>query len=128
MNKIFSLALLVTFLAAPAFAANYAMPTLDLEKKIAYQQGQFGALYERCGSADEKGVIGGSLAAWRSETFRGYNGSAAEHRALEQSFDEAANAVALDAGSCKEWVKQAAATWRGIVQLSQYGTPVALNR
>lgn len=108
-------------------AVAQASTLLDLEKKIAYQQGQFGALYERCGTPDEKAVIGGSLSTWRTETFQGYNGIAEEHAALEKSFDEASTAVALDANSCQDWIKQAAATWHGIVTLAQQGMPVASN-
>jgi hypothetical protein len=120
------------FLGLIAFASLARAETpaaiYDLEKKISYQQGQFGALYARCGSTDEKVVIGGTLSEWRMETFRGYHGSANEQAGLEKIFDEAANAVALDSSSCRDWVKQASATWRGIAQLSQHGMPLAANQ
>ena len=127
--KIFTTVFLILtiVLARSASATTYIHPTLDLEKKIAYQQGQFGALYAHCGSKDQQAVIGSSLATWRFETFRGYNGTALEKAALEKSFDDAATSVMSDATSCQDWVKAAAATWHGIINLSQYGTPVAAN-
>ncbi len=86
-------AILLMISIAPAYAVGMKTPTLDLEKKIAYQQGQFGALYARCGARDELTVIGGSLAQWKNEVFRGYQGSAEEHAALEREFDDAANGI-----------------------------------
>jgi len=117
----------VSFAAVTAFAATPNLPSFDLEKKIAYQQGQFAALYAHCGSPEERGVIGGSLASWRAETFQGYKGNAEERAGVEQAFDEAARSVAADGTSCKDWIKQAAATWHSIVFLSQRGFPVASN-
>jgi len=115
------------FLTVLSDRALAIAPTIDLEKKIAYQQGQFGALYAHCGTVAERDVIGGTLANWQMETFRGYNGSPTERVAVEQAFDKAAKDVLADSNSCQNWIKQAAATWHSIVYLSQYGTPVAAN-
>lgn len=112
-------------LAVPAQGAVRGLPSFDLEKKIAYQQGQFGALYAHCGAHEEQAVIGGSLASWRVETFQGYAGNAEERAGVERAFDDAASAVIADSTSCQDWVKQAAATWHSIIHLSQYGTAVA---
>ena len=98
-------------------------PTLDLEKKIAYEQGYFGALYAQCGSNHEREVIGGTLANWKNETFRGYNGNQSDRTAVLTAFDAAARDVANNGNSCKNWVRQAAQVWHNIIQLSQYGTP-----
>ncbi len=117
----------VLFLALPAQAANIRKPTLDLEKKIAYQQGQFGALYAHCGNANEKTVIGGSLAVWRDETFRGYNGTTSERESLLKEFDSAAIAVMADSSSCQNWGPQADATWHSVVYLSRYGSPAVIQ-
>lgn len=116
--------LISILLAQQAFAAT---PTLAVEKAIAYQQGQFAALYEQCGSKEEKLVIGGSVATWRAETFAGYQGSAAERQALDHAFNQALAEVQADPQACKSWVKQVAAAWRSIIRLSVYGTPVAFN-
>ncbi len=113
--------------AAPTPAPTIA-PTLELETKISYQQGQFGALYDRCAKADERAVIGGSLAAWRQETFRGYSGAEAERAAVLAAFDQAARDVAADPSACHDWIRQAAATWHSIVYLASYGFPVASSR
>ncbi len=115
-------------MAFPPAALAATAPSLDLEQKIAYQQGQFGALYARCGSHDDKIVIGGTLANWRKETFAQYSGSAQEHASLEKAFDTAASDVAEESDVCRDWQKQASATWHGIVQLSEHGTPVALSK
>lgn len=112
---------------APVHAENGIAPTLGLEQKIAYQQGQFGALYAHCGNVMDRDVIGGTLANWRMETFRGYNGSPVELASVEKAFDAAANDVMSNSSSCQNWIKQAALTWNNIVHLSQYGTPVASN-
>lgn len=117
----FLTALFLSLAIAAGFnVAHAGTPTaiFDVEKKIAYQQGQFGALYAQCGSVNEKAVIGGSLVAWRSETFQGLRASPEEHTKLEQIFDDAAKDVVADPNSCRDWTKQAAATWHGIVQLS----------
>jgi hypothetical protein len=106
-------------------AATPHTPLIELEKKIAYQQGQFGSLYAQCGSPQDKAIIGGSLASWRIETFQGYNGDARERKDIEKSFDEAASMIANDASDCKDWIKRAAVTWHSIVRLSQYGQPTA---
>ncbi len=122
----FFLALALFIIASVAIVkAATNSPTLELEKKIAYQQGQFGALYDHCGGFDDKGIIGGSIGVWRNETFQGYNGTPLEYAAVEKSFDQAVKDVMQDSNSCNGWIKQAAATWSSIVQLSQYGTPVA---
>jgi hypothetical protein len=112
---------------APAYATSSLTPTLQLEEKLAYQKGQFGALYARCGSHDEKVVIGGSLSTWKEETFRGYAGTPAELRKIEAAFDQAATDVNNQQNACEDWVKQAAVTWHGIARLSEYGLPVASN-
>ena len=107
MCKVFAVLLAVTLFALPAHAISIA-PTLDLEKKIAYQQGQFGALYAHCGSHDDQAaVIGGSLTTWRMETFEGYHGTVAERDALQKEFDAAAQAVVADNSSCTNWLQQA---------------------
>ena len=114
--------LLATALIGTAEAGIF--PNLELEKKIAYQQGQFGALYAQCASNDEKAVIGGSLTNWRMETFQGYKGNPQELAAVEQAFDTASKDVVADKGSCQDWIKQAAVTWRSITVLAQNGMPV----
>jgi opacity protein-like surface antigen len=125
MKKALAAALITLSLMGSAHAATVA-PSFDLEKKIAYQQGQFGALYANCGSPqDQAAVIGGSLTTWRDETFEGYHGSAAERAALEKAFNEAAEAVSGDHASCSNWLQQASATWRSIATLSRYGIPTA---
>lgn len=125
MKKFFAAIVLSLILSTQAFAATE--PTFDLEQKIAYQQGQFGALYAHCGSGDNQAIIGGSLASWRKETFMSYNGTSEERANLQKAFDQAAIDVTQDATSCRDWMKQASATWRSIIQLSQYGTPMAAN-
>ncbi len=126
--KIFQTAFFAFIILCPvAVQAASVLPTYELEKKIAYQQGQFGGLYARCGSPEDQEIIGGSLASWRSETFRGYHGSPDERAGLEKVFDDAANTVVADSAGCQDWLKQAAATWHSIVYLSQYGMPVASN-
>lgn len=125
--KLFQSFVLAVLTILTANAAMALSPTLDLEKKIAYQQGQFGALYDHCGTQDDKIVIGGSLAAWREETFRGYLGSAEEMAQLAQAFSQAADEVVKDTASCQDWIAQGAATWQSIVRLSQYGTPFVLS-
>ncbi len=125
-----SSAIVCSFLAVLVFSTAQAAlikPALDLEKKIAYQQGHFGALYARCGTSDEKAVIGGSLVSWRMETFRGYNGSPQERAAVEKAFDEAAGTIMADQSACDGWIKQAAVTWHDIIDLAQYGTTTVAN-
>jgi|GEM_PF-5459775 hypothetical protein len=100
-------------------------PALDLEQKIAYGQGRFAALYAQCGSHDELAFIGGSLANWKTETFRGYKGNAHDLAQVEKAFDAAVEAVSANADSCTDWAKQAEATWSLVAQLAQHGTPVA---
>ncbi len=127
--KIFKTAVCIFVLLLPvaAQAAGSVLPSFDLEQKIAYQQGQFGALYARCGSHADQEIIGGSLTVWRNETFRGYNGTAIERAGLEKTFDQAVHDVSADTAACQDWISQAAATWHGMVQLARYGTPVASN-
>lgn len=116
--------LTVFFWLYPAVAAT---PNLTLETRIAYQQGQFAALYDQCGSVQQKTVIGGSTAQWRTESFEGYMGSAAERQQLELAFATALAEVKADPNACKDWTKQAAAVWRSIARLTMYGTPVAFK-
>lgn len=129
MRSVFCLSFLATMLALVCSAqATNSASSVALEERIAYQQGQFAGLYEKCGSGKDRAVIGGSIAAWRSETFAGYKGTAEERKRLEQAFDAASRDVAADTGACLEWNKQAAATWRSIAQLVRYGEPVVLKR
>lgn len=121
------LALAIVIFSFATAAANGFTPTLQLEEKIAYQKGQFGALYARCGSFEDKRVIGGSLETWKSETFRGYTGTPEELMKIEGAFDRAVTDVKNQPSGCQDWIKQAAATWHGIVRLSEYGLPVASN-
>lgn len=120
MNKIFSV---FFFLLLPV-TAQAALPTLDLEQKIAERQGRFGAYYVRCGTPEEKAVVAGDLNQWREEVLRGYNGTAIEKQAMINSFQSGAQSV-LSQGSCADWVKKAAAEWNDIVQLSRYGRVVS---
>jgi len=126
MRYVWIVAFIWVFLASlPVQAVG---SSLELEEKIAYQQGLFGGLYARCGAPDEQqAVIGGSLATWRTETFRGYQGNSNERMRLGNAFDKAAAGVVGDPSACKDWIKKAAATWRDIVQLVQYGEPVSLK-
>ena len=118
-------AVMLALMAQPALAMT---PNLALETQIAYQQGQFAGLYERCGSEQEKIVIGGSAAQWRNETFAGYHGSAAERQQLDQAYISALSDIKADPTVCREWVKQAAAVWRSIARLTMYGTPVTFKQ
>jgi hypothetical protein len=122
----FTGAVLISLVGSVAYGATPNVPPFDIEKKIAYQQGQFGGLYAQCGSGYDKKVIGGSVNSWRMETFRGYKGSPVERTGMETAFDEAVRAVANDPNSCQDWIQQAGATWRSIVTLSQ-GTPTDLH-
>jgi hypothetical protein len=125
--KFFHLTVFALVLFAAASAQAMA-PSPNLEEKIAYQQGQFGALYARCGSPDEKAVIGGSLANWRMETFRGYQGKPEERAQLEKAFDTAVAMIATTPDVCRDWIMQASVTWHSIAQLAQYGEPVVLKQ
>ena len=118
------LGVMLALAAQPVWAM---VPNLALETQIAYQQGQFAGLYERCGSEQEKIVIGGSAAQWRSETFAGYRGSAMERQQLDQAYTSALSDIKSDPTVCREWMKQAAAVWRSIARLTMYGTPVAFK-
>lgn len=102
-------------------------PSFDLEKNIAYQQGQFGALYAQCGSEKDQAVIGGSISIWRDETFAGYKGTSDEHQGLIKMFDQAVRDVRLDKNACQDWLAQASATWRSIAHLVTYGMPQAAH-
>ncbi|MDD3181804.1 MAG: hypothetical protein PHD48_03240 [Alphaproteobacteria bacterium] len=128
----FALITLLTFIAIPAQAGPSAMdriqPTLDLEKKIAYQQGQFATLSERCGTDVDRKVIHGSVKAWRTETFTNYKGTSAELKQLEDSFDRAQAEVVADPNACVGWDKQVSATVRSIRQLAQYGNAVQVKQ
>jgi hypothetical protein len=116
--------MIIGLLAQPALAAT---PSIALESQIAYQQGQFAGLYERCGSAQEKAVIGGSAAQWRAESLAGYQGSLAEQRMLDQAYTAALGDINNDPHVCRDWTKQAAAIWRSITRLAMYGTPVVFR-
>jgi hypothetical protein len=125
MTQFRLLTLSVVFLAAfVGSAVAGIVPNIELEKKIAYQQGQFGALYAHCASNDERAVIGGSLDTWRIETFQGYKGNTQELATVQAAFDSATRDVTADDHSCQDWIKQAAATWRSIITLSEKGLPV----
>ncbi len=123
MKRLFIISAVVLGFVPLAHAATTQQPTIELEKKIAYQQGQFGALYAHCGNDKEQTVIGGSIAKWKTETFDGYQGNTQERAALEHEFDDAVNAVTADAGSCKDWIIQASATYRSVAMLSHFGLP-----
>ena len=120
------LSALLTISAAQA-AETPVLPTVELEKSIAAEQGRFGALYSQCGSHDEKAFIGGSLSNWRTETFRGYHGKATDLTQIEKAFDTAANSVATTESSCANWSEKAATAWSHVVQLAEQGKIVASN-
>ena len=126
--KWFRVFYVVALLSLLAITAHAAQPDLKLERNIAYQQGQFAALYDRCGSTKDRVVIGGSAINWRAEILTGYKGSTAERQQLEQAFDTAIQDVAADQSACEEWVKQAAATWHSIERLVKFGMPVIFKQ
>ena len=121
-------ALSVLLAVSPAHAAQTpVLPTLDLEKQIASEQGRFGAIYAQCGSHDEQAFIGGSLTNWRSETFRGYHGSTSDLAQVQKAFDTAAVTVKTTEQSCTNWSEKAATAWSHVVQLADKGKIVAAN-
>jgi len=125
VTLILSLALVMS---APARAMTDPAALLKLETAIAYQQGQFGALYAHCGDSADRVVIGGSLEAWKRETFRGYMGSPSDRAMLESSFDRAVQEVNADSNSCKDWPTQAAAAMHGADVLSRFGFPASIHQ
>jgi hypothetical protein len=88
-------------------------------EKIAAQQGRFGALYARCGTRDEKIVIGGTIDSWKKETFMGFRGTPSERAHVEKIFDDAAEDIFKTQNSCQGWIKHAAVVWHSLAELSQ---------
>lgn len=134
MIRFFFLSLLF-FLCVPILTAQAETtakpskkPTIELENRIAYQQGQFAALYARCGSPNDRALIGGSTASWKEKTFANYKGTPEERRHVEKTYEQAVKEVQQDPGACNEWGRQASATLSSIRQLAHYGEPVVLDR
>ena len=129
MKQVSVLVALLAFLAvSTAHAAQTpVLPTLDLEKQIASEQGRFGAIYAQCGSHDEQAFIGGSLTNWRSETFRGFHGSTGDLAQVQKAFDTTAESVKAAEQSCTNWPEKAATAWSHVIQLADKGKIVASN-
>ena len=97
----------------------YSPELLAISPDLAYHAGELAMLYERCGGADEQGLIGGSASAFRDQITSSFDGPQQDTIQIQSAFDQGMTAAHQNTG-CLGWQGQAAGL---MFKIYQKGAP-----